>query len=88
MFKWRDVNEPSREGTTVWATLEHNTACFGPSQESFMINYRVGQLAELVPQLKAAGVVVLDEIAVYDYGKFVRILDPEGDKIALWEDIG
>ena len=50
-----------------------------------MINYRVANLVELVEQLKNEGVTIVDEIETYDYGKFVHILDPEGNKIELWE---
>lgn len=52
-----------------------------------MINYRVQNMDELVTQLKANGVTILDDIASYDYGKFVHIMDPEGNKIELWEPI-
>ncbi|MVM39231.1 VOC family protein [Spirosoma sp. HMF3257] len=88
MFKWRDAEEPSKEGTTVWATFGKDTTYFGPSAKEFMINYRVEQLDELVEQLKSAGVTILDEIAVSEYGKFVHILDPEGNSIELWEEVG
>ena len=50
-----------------------------------MINYRVADLEALVEQLKKDGVTIIDEIATYDYGKFVHILDPEGNAIELWE---
>jgi lactoylglutathione lyase len=50
-----------------------------------MINYRVADLEALVEQLKNDGVTIIDEIATYDYGKFVHILDPEGNAIELWE---
>ena len=50
-----------------------------------MINYRVENIEALVKELKAAGVNVLDDIESYDYGKFVHIMDPEGNKIELWE---
>jgi lactoylglutathione lyase len=52
-----------------------------------MINYRVEQLEELVEQLKRDGITMVDEITVYEQGKFVHILDPEGNKIELWEEI-
>jgi predicted enzyme related to lactoylglutathione lyase len=52
-----------------------------------MINFRVENLEALVPILKAEGVTVLDEIESFDYGKFVHILDPEGNKIELWEPV-
>ncbi|GAB3511480.1 VOC family protein [Spirosoma knui] len=86
-FKWRDANDPSKEGSTAWGAFDKNTNYFEPSKKDFMINYRVENLEELVEQLKSNGVTVIDEIAVYDYGKFVHILDPEGNSIELWEDV-
>lgn len=86
LFRWRDADDPSKPGTTVWETFEKDTPYFEPSQKDFMINYRVEDLEALVEQLKSDGVTVIDEIAVYDYGKFVHILDPEGNIIELWED--
>ncbi len=53
-----------------------------------MINYRVENLTELVEQLKKEGVTIVDKIETYDYGKFVHIMDAEGNKIQLWEPIG
>ena len=52
-----------------------------------MINYRVQNMEELVGNLKANGVIVLDDIETFDYGKFVHIMDPEGNKIELWEPV-
>lgn len=87
-FKWRDAEDPTKEGSTVWGAFKNTTKYFEPSTKDFMINYRVENIEELVAQLKADGVTVIDEIAVYDYGKFVHILDPEGNAIELWEDAG
>lgn len=87
LFKWRVAEDPSKEGTTAWATFDKDTTYFGPSKKEFMINYRVEQLDDLVEQLRSAGVTILDEIAVSEYGKFVHILDPEGNSIELWEDV-
>lgn len=58
-----------------------------PSTKEFMINYRVQNIEGLVKQFKENGVQVVDEIETYDYGKFVHIMDPEGNKIELWEPI-
>ena len=52
-----------------------------------MINYRVSDLEKLLAELKKNGVTILDEIATYEYGKFVHIMDPEGNKIELWEPL-
>lgn len=58
-----------------------------PSKKEFMINYRVHDIEKLVEMLKEEGVTILDEIESYEYGKFVHVLDPEGNKIALWEPV-
>lgn len=84
-FEWRQADNPSQSGSTSWCTFPQDTTYFNPSSKSFMINYRVENLAALVGELKAANVTVVDEIAAYDYGKFVHILDPEGNIIELWE---
>ena len=70
-----------------WSTFPKDTKYMTPSKKDFMINYRVGDIKRLVSDLKQASVTVLDEIEEYDYGKFVHILDPEGNKIELWEPI-
>jgi len=85
-FEWRDAEDPQKKGTTVWSPFKESTDYFKPSEKQFMINYRVENLEQLVEELKKEGVTVLDEIASYDYGKFVHIMDPEGNKIELWED--
>jgi predicted enzyme related to lactoylglutathione lyase len=85
-FEWRDADDPSKECVTAWSTFPKDTKHFEPSKKDFMINYRVENMEELVEQLKSDGVTIVDEIKVYDgYGKFVHILDPEGNGIELWE---
>ena len=84
-FDWREDEDPSKQGSTTWSTFPQNTKHFDPSTKPFMINYRVENLAALVDELKAANVTIIDEIAEYEYGKFVHILDPEGNAIELWE---
>jgi len=84
-FEWIQADDPSKKGITVWAPFPDSTKYFDPSEKGFMINYRVENIEALVDELKSAGVTILDEIATYDYGKFVHILDPEGNKIELWE---
>ncbi|TRX59584.1 VOC family protein [Fulvivirga sp. M361] len=87
LFEFRLSNEPDKKGYLQWSPFKKDTDYFEPSPKEFMINYRVENLAELVNELKANGVTVLDEIAEYEYGKFVHILDPENNKIELWEPI-
>jgi catechol 2,3-dioxygenase-like lactoylglutathione lyase family enzyme len=84
-FEWYERPDSAATAQTQWSPFPESTTYFAPSEKQFMINYRVENLVELVAQLKAEGVTVLDEIAVYDYGKFVHILDEEGNKIELWE---
>jgi predicted enzyme related to lactoylglutathione lyase len=84
-FTWRKEEDPDQKGYTLWAPFKKDTTYFEPSQKEFMINFRVADIEGLVKELKEGGVTVLDEIQAYPYGKFVHILDPEGNKIELWE---
>lgn len=84
-FEWRDAENPDEKGSTTWSAFPQDTQYFKPSEKDFMINYRVADLEALAAQLKEDGVTIVDEIADYDYGKFLHILDPEGNIIELWE---
>lgn len=84
-FEWRKSDSPEEKGFTVWSPFKAETTYFDPSPKEFMINFRVENLDGLVKILKSEGVNVLDEIEVFDYGSFVHIMDPEGNKIELWE---
>jgi catechol 2,3-dioxygenase-like lactoylglutathione lyase family enzyme len=85
MFEWREKDDPEKEGYTVWSTLPCDTKDFSQSKKDFRINYRVENIVELVQQLKNANVRIEDEITDSEYGKFVHILDPEGNSIELFE---
>ena len=87
-FHWSQADNQQTEGLTQWNTFPENTDYFKPSAKDFMINYRVENLEGLVNELAQAGVSILDQIETYDYGKFVHILDLEGNKIQLWEPVG
>ena len=87
VFETRSTDEPDQKCYTVWSPFKNDTDYFNPSQKEFMINYRVEDLEWLVEQLKKEGVEVVDGIATYEYGKFVHIMDPEGNKIELWEPV-
>lgn len=89
-FESRQAEDPAKKETTVWSPFKASTTYFEPSPKQFMINYRVENIEWVVEQLKNEGVTILDEIQSFDYGKFVHILDPEDNKIELWEpnDIG
>ena len=84
-FEWREADEPDKKGHTQWSPFKEDTTYFAPSEKEFMINYRVEKLELLVEELKKEGVTILDEIEAFDYGKFVHVLDVEGNKIELWE---
>ncbi len=83
-FEWRQAEDPSKKGSTAWCTFPENTNYFNPSAKPFMINYRVDNLAALVDELKRDNVTIVDDIAEYDYGKFVHVLDPEGNIMKLF----
>ena len=86
MFKSRDIDNPDQVNYLQWSPFDKKTDYFDPSKKEFMINYRVQNIEEFVKILKGKGITVLDEITEYDgIGKFVHILDPEGNKIELWE---
>ena len=87
LFEFRSSDEPDKKGYLQWSPFEENTDYFAPSNNEFMINYRVENLEELVKELRADGVQIVDEIESYDYGKFVHIVDPEGRKIELMEPV-
>lgn len=84
-FEWRQANDPSKKGFTVWGTFKEDTTYFAPSQKEFMINLRVDDLEGLLKILKQEGIEQIGETLVYSYGKFAHIMDPEGNKIELWE---
>lgn len=84
-FEWYEGFDSTKKAQTQWSPFSETTKYFEPSTKEFMINYRVENLEALVEQLKKEGVTIVDAIATYDYGKFVHILDAEGNKIELWE---
>ena len=86
-FEWYEGADSTKKAQTQWTPFSETTKYFEPSKKDFMINYRVENLTALVEELKKDGVTVLDTIETYDYGKFVHILDAEGNKIQLWEPI-
>ncbi len=82
---WRDADHPEIPGLNVWAIFPQETKYFAPSQSSFMMNLRVDNLDELLKALREEGVEVNPKVEAYDYGKFGWIMDPEGNRIELWE---
>ena len=86
-FEFRNANNPEEINYLRWSPFEDTTEYFAPSKKDFMINYRVQNIEGLVKKLKANGVTIVDKIAEFEYGKFVHIMDPEGNKIELWEPV-
>jgi predicted enzyme related to lactoylglutathione lyase len=87
LFEFRKSDQPDEKAYLQWSPFSEKTTYFEPSQKEFMINYRVENMEELVDELKKSGVTVLDTIQSFEYGKFVHILDPENNKIELWEPV-
>ncbi len=85
VFEWRQATDSTKKGFTQWSPFAETTKYFEPSTKDFMINYRVENMEGLVEQLKKEGVTITDTIQSVEYGKFVHIMDIEGNKIELWE---
>jgi predicted enzyme related to lactoylglutathione lyase len=84
ILKWAE-DTAADGGQTVWHVAERNTQWFSPSASSFMINYRVDNMAELLARLKQNGVEVVKGPESDDNGTFAWVLDPDGNKVELWE---
>ena len=84
-FEWREREDSAKLGTRVWALFRSDTKYFAPSQAPFMINYRVRNLDRMLAQLRANGVTIEPKIAEEFNGRFAWVVDPEGNKIELWE---
>ncbi len=84
-FQWYKGSDSTQLAFTQWSPFNAKTKYFLPSTKEFMINYRVADLEKLAKALKEEGVTIVDTIATYEYGKFLHIMDPEGNKIELWE---
>ena len=86
-FEFRNANRPEEINYLNWNPFDEKTDYFDPSKKEFMINYRVQNIEGLVKNLKESGVTIVDKIEEYEYGKFVHIMDLEGNKIELWEPV-
>jgi predicted enzyme related to lactoylglutathione lyase len=84
-FDWREADAPEKKGSTVWCAFPADTKYFQPSGKEFMINFRVENLVWLLAELKKEGIEQIGEMQDSEYGKFAHIVDPEGNKIELWE---
>lgn len=83
-FNWADAGEPHKK-TTAWNINSLDDEYFAPSTSSFMINYMVADLNALIQALRAEGCNVLEKMDESEYGKFGWVIDPEGNKVELWE---
>lgn len=86
-FEFRNANRPEEINYLQWSPFKTGSEYFEPSKKEFMINYRVQNIEGLVKKLESNGVTILDKIETFDYGKFVHIMDHEGNKIELWEPV-
>ncbi len=86
-FESRNINHPEEINYLNWNAFKNTTNYFNPSIKEFMINYRVQNIEGLVEKLKKNGVTIVDDISTYEYGKFIHIMDLEGNKIELWEPV-
>lgn len=84
-FTWADADGNAIKGTTVWSIGPNDGKHFAPSTSTFMVNYRVEDLAGLLQALRDEGCDVLDQTDDSEYGKFGWVMDPEGNKVELWQ---
>jgi predicted enzyme related to lactoylglutathione lyase len=84
VLRWPD-DKAEDQGLTVWHVAEKESRWFSPSDSSFMINYRVDDLGEMIAQLRAGGVEILQGPESHENGRFAWVMDPEGNKVELWE---
>lgn len=85
VFEWYQGADSTKKGFLQWSPFKETTKYFEPSTKDFMINYRVTHLEALITALKKNDVTVVDTIQSVEYGKFVHILDIEGNMLELWE---
>lgn len=84
-FAWVSPDNPGGTGTTVWSVLEESSTYFAPSTAPFMINYRVADLHAVLAALRAEGCTVDDKVDESEFGKFGWVMDPEGNRVELWQ---
>ena len=84
-FESRNIDHTDKIESLQWKAFNKDDEYFKPSKKEFMINYQVQNIEELIVKLKENGVTLVDSLTTYDYGKFIHIMDNEGNKIELWE---
>jgi len=84
-FRWSDADGKPTTGTTIWNVAAAGGDYYAPSKSTFMINYRVDDLHALIAALRAEGCNVMEKVEESEYGKFGWVMDPEDNKVELWE---
>ena len=84
-LRWKGQHNPEGVGTTIWSPFAADTSYFAPGSAPFMINYRVEDLHALLAALRAEGVQVEDKVEESEYGIFGWVIDPDGNKLELWQ---
>lgn len=84
-FPWHTPEAPNPDGVTAWSIFPEDSDYFAPSEAPFMINYRVADLRAVLADLQAEGCEVVGEPQDSEFGRFGWVMDPEGNKIELWE---
>lgn len=84
-FSWVTPDNPTGTGTTIWNPFKADTSYFAPSNSSFMVNFRVADLHALLAALRAEGCSVDEKVEESEYGKFGWVMDPEGNRLELWQ---
>ncbi|MEO8274881.1 MAG: VOC family protein [Thermoanaerobaculia bacterium] len=84
-FSWRSPGNPEGIGSTVWSIMPETSTYFAPSTSTFMVNYRVEDLDAVLAALRAEGCAVDEKSEATEFGKFGWVVDPEGNKIELWQ---
>lgn len=84
-FMWSTPEDPNPNGATVWNVFEASSEYFAPSTAAFMVNYRVKDLHALLAALRAEGCTVDDKTEESEFGKFGWVMDPDGNRVELWE---
>jgi len=84
-FSWKNEENPEGIGMTVWSVFDEKSDYFAPSASAFMVNYRVANVHELIEALRAEGCAVVAKVEESEFGKFGWVMDPEGNKVELWE---
>jgi predicted enzyme related to lactoylglutathione lyase len=84
-FKWATAANPAGTGSTIWSPFKEESTYFAPSEKPFMVNYRVCDLHALLAALRDEGCTVDAKVEESEYGKFGWVMDPEGNRLELWE---